>query len=147
MRADPKLYSATPLLERLREPTLTNRNLTHLGVTDRIARTISQCDGWLTERQADQIATMLGTHIDLLWPENAWIDRWIATDLDDLTDWVNQWMDRSGIQRWDTTHCGTNRGYAIHKRNGNPPCPECVSAHTQITAYWKRQNRAKRTVA
>jgi len=146
VRNQPRLYSATVLLDRIGQPHLTYRNLTDLGIGERMARTIYANHGWLTMHEADRIATKLGTHIDLLWPANTWIDRWIETDLDDLTDWVHEWMDRRGIERHDTSLCGTVAGYRKHRRDQSAPCPDCVNAHTDQNRRWKRQSR-ERTAA
>ena len=46
---------------------------------------------------ADRIACALGSHIDILWPEVAWIDEWVEQSMEDTRQWVKRWMRK---------HCG-----------------------------------------
>lgn len=101
--------------------------------------------GWLTEREADRIACHLGTHIDLLWPHNAWIDRYIDTDLDDLLEWVEQWMCEHGCPPHRTDACGTVTGHTRHRRAGINAayCTPCKTAFNRYTRRMKQQSRER----
>lgn len=50
--------------------------------------------GAMPLRTADRVAVNLGTHVDAMWPEVAWVDTWIEDQLDELRTWVTRWMTR-----------------------------------------------------
>lgn len=41
---------------------------------------------------ADRLATALDTHIDIMWPECAWIDEWLEKKAERNRRWVMRWM-------------------------------------------------------
>jgi hypothetical protein len=47
------------------------------------------------------------------------------------------WVDDEGYQR----RCGTDGGYAAHRRRGEAPCTACTVAHTDVSRQREQRRR------